>query len=134
MQEQSTALREYMSEKGLSQAQLAADAKVSQSTVSRALKGESERYSQARHRLLTYAGIKQSTAELSTGDGANQVVRAFNRIWDGSEAHALRVAKIVDALAGLRPVESTKKGGRVEGQRKSTQKAPKNRRPKRRGN
>jgi transcriptional regulator with XRE-family HTH domain len=129
MQEQSTALREYMREKGLSQAQLATNAEVSQSTVSRALKGEAERHSQARHRLFAYAGIKPSTVELPIGDGANIVAKAFHRIWDGSVAHALKVAKIVDALAGLEPVGRTKKGGRGEGQRKSAQKTFKKRRP-----
>ena len=42
------------------------------------------------------------------------MVSAFNRVWDGSEAHAKCVAKIIGALAGLRPVGKNKKGGRFE--------------------
>ena len=57
MQECSKALFQSMRDKGLSQAQLAKNAKVSQSTISRALRGETKRHSQARHRLFAHLGI-----------------------------------------------------------------------------
>jgi transcriptional regulator with XRE-family HTH domain len=127
-------LREYLREIGMSQAELAAKAKVSQSTVSRALRGGTERHSKARHRLCIYAGIRELPVKASKEDAAKRVIRAFDRIWDGSEAHAVSIATVIDALAGLRPVVSTEKRGRIERQRKSTQEAPKKRRPERHGN
>jgi transcriptional regulator with XRE-family HTH domain len=123
-----------MRRNGWSQAQLAAKAGVNQSTVSRALQGITERHSKARHRLSLYLEEKELTDRVSKEGGVKSVMKAFNGIWDGSDAHAVSVAKIIGALAGLRPVGSTKKGGRLEGQRKSTQKTPKKRGPERRGN
>jgi transcriptional regulator with XRE-family HTH domain len=134
MQEQRDALREYMRKKGFSQARLAVKAGVSQSTVSRALRRSAGRHSQARHRLLVYARVEEFYPDLSTDDGTESVVRAFNKIWDGSKAHAISVAKIISALQGLRPARSATKGGRIEGQRKPTQKTPKKRRIEPRSN
>jgi len=39
------------------------------------------------------------------------VINAFEKIWDGSEAHAAAVAKIIEALEGMRPSESEKEDG-----------------------
>jgi hypothetical protein len=114
---------------GWSQAQLAAKAGVHQSTVSRALEGITDRHSKARHRLALYVEEKEPAARGVEESGAKRVMSAFNRIWDGSEAHVTIVAKIIGALAGLQPTASTEKRGRV-GQRQSTKKTPKKRRPK----
>jgi hypothetical protein len=35
--------------------------------------------------------------------GGDQVLNAFSRIWDGTEAHAAAIAKIIDATKGLGP-------------------------------
>jgi len=118
-----------MRKNGWSQAQLAAKAGVHQSTVSRALEGITDRHSKARHRLALYVEEKEPADRVSKEGGAKRVMTAFNRIWDGSEAHAASIAKIIGALAGLQPTASTEKRGRV-GQRQATQKAPKKRRPK----
>ena len=123
-----------MRRNGWSQAQLAAKAGVHQSTVSRALEGITERHSKARHRLALYVEEKEPTDRVSKKGGVQCVMKAFNGIWDGSEAHAASIAKIIGSLAGLRPTASTGKRGRFEGQRKSTQKTPKKRGPQRRGN
>ncbi|MBZ5670949.1 MAG: helix-turn-helix transcriptional regulator [Acidobacteriia bacterium] len=96
-----------MAKHGLSQDQLARRARVSQSTVSRALRGAPSRHSQARHRLLSCARIGESAVDSSTKGGIRRVVKAFNEIWDGSDAHADAVVNIIGALAGLRPVGST---------------------------
>ena len=129
MQSESGKIRECMRKNGWSQAQLAAKARVHQSTVSRALEGITQRHSKARHRLALYIEEKEPTDRGSTEGGAKRVVNAFNRIWDGTDPHAASIAKIIGALAGLRPTASTEKRGRV-GKRQSTQKAPKKRRPK----
>ncbi len=129
MQSEADRIRECMRKNGWSQAQLAAKAGVHQSTVSRALEGITDRHSKARHRLALYVEEKEPADRVSKEGGAKRVMTAFNRIWDGSEAHAASIAKIIGALAGLQPTASTEKRGRV-GQRQATQKAPKKRRPK----
>ncbi|HEY1754436.1 MAG TPA: hypothetical protein VGG72_03505 [Bryobacteraceae bacterium] len=44
----------------------------------------------------------------TTGSGRDQVLSAFDRIWDGSEVHAAAVAKVIEALDALRPIEKQK--------------------------
>jgi len=103
MQDLAEALRVHMLEHDLSQQQLAMRSGVSQATVSRALRAIPERRGRARHRLFTYARINDSVVDPSQRKGAKRVEQAFRRIWDGSEAHAEAVAKIIHALEGLRP-------------------------------
>jgi transcriptional regulator with XRE-family HTH domain len=129
MQSESARIRECMRENGWSQAQLAARARVHQSTVSRALAGRAARHSQARHRLAILVEQGKRAGHVFAEDVPERVIKAFDRIWDGTDAHAAKIAEIISALAGLRPVVTTKKRGRVE-KRQSTQKAPKRRRPK----
>jgi transcriptional regulator with XRE-family HTH domain len=129
MQSESDRIRECLRKNGWSQALLAAKAGVHQSTVSRALEGITERHSKARHRLALYVEGQESTDQGPKDGGAKRVINAFNKIWDGSDTHATSIAKIIGALAGLRPTASTEKRGRV-GQRQSTQKAAKKRRLK----
>ena len=120
MQEEKDALREFMRKKGFSQSRLAIKAAVSQSTVSRALRGSTGRHSEPRRRLLKYAGLTESTSDLSKRKGASRVVEAFSRIWDGSETHAAEIAKVIDALSGLSPIPKVRKERRVERRRKPT--------------
>lgn len=129
MQSESATILACMRANGWSQAELAAKAGVHQSTVSRALAGRSGRHSKARHRLAVFVEHTQRGEQASKEGGPKRVMRAFNRIWDGTESHAASVAKIIGALAGLRPVVSTEKRGRI-GKRQSTQKTPKKRWPK----
>jgi hypothetical protein len=42
------------------------------------------------------------------GTGRDQVLGAFDRIWDGSELHAAAVVKVIEALVDLRPFEKQK--------------------------
>lgn len=126
MQDVATQLREFMVKHGLSQEQLARKAHVSQSTVSRILRREAfERHSKARHRLFTYARINESVLIQPTEDGIKRVVKTFKQIWDGSDAHAVAVANVIGALAGLRPIAKLRKGRKHEGHRESTQTTPK---------
>jgi hypothetical protein len=88
---------------------LAERARVSQATVSRALRGVAHRHSQARYRLLNFMRFTESTFKDPTKGGKKRVVEAFDEIWDGSRAHAEAVANVIAALAGLRPVGNPKR-------------------------
>jgi transcriptional regulator with XRE-family HTH domain len=103
MQAVSDQLKDFMRARGMTQIHLAQQAKVSQSTVSRAISRRSERHGEARRRLFIYAGIDDSEADSSTAAGTKLIIQAFLRIWDGSDAHALAVARIIEALRDLRP-------------------------------
>jgi DNA-binding LacI/PurR family transcriptional regulator len=85
----------------LTQAGLAKAAGVNQATVSRVLRRKMvRRQGQARSRLLTYAR-NALRGEMATG--REKVLTAFDSVWDGSDEHAAAVARIIDALADLRP-------------------------------
>ena len=105
MQQQSLAkqLRAFMESRHLSQKVVANAAKISQSTVSRALNGEIERQGGAKSKLFIYMQ-KQLQAEGMQGKGKEKVINAFEAIWDGSEAHAIAIARIIKASQQLRPV------------------------------
>ena len=96
-------LSAYMRNARLSQVELAKLAGVSQATVSRALRGTNQKHSDARKKLFTYAGLDDHYGSSSTARGINLLTAAFSKIWDGSDAHALAVAKIIESLYGLRP-------------------------------
>jgi transcriptional regulator with XRE-family HTH domain len=127
MQELATALLEIMAERGLNQADLAAEAKVNQSTVCRALKRPSKRLSRAQKRLYEYARV--SPYAHKEEDGTRSVLKAFERIWDRSEEQALAVAKVIDALGSLCVHVESEKGGGLEGRRQSTTETPEKSRP-----
>lgn len=95
------AIRAYMKKTGISQTELAVRAGVSQATVSRALAKRPERSGKAWRKLCTF--IHQLPAA-AAGPGQGAVLQAFGRIWDGSEVHAEAIARVIDALEGLRPI------------------------------
>lgn len=95
-------LQKFMDENGLNQIKLAKAARVSQSTVSRALAiAKTYRKGGARQKLFIYA-LRKSKAKAGVL-GKEQVYQAFDRIWNGSDVHAAAIAKIIEALGGLRP-------------------------------
>lgn len=102
--DQGRSVREFLVQEGISQNTLAERANVSQSTVSRAMKSGTARHSAARIRLFSFIHEYADSAE-ETALGVQRVARAFERIWDGSEAHAAAVARIIDASRGLRPAQ-----------------------------
>lgn len=111
MRDAATRLKRYMYEKGLSQTQLAKRAKVSQSTVWRALNGQSKRRGAARIKLFNYVGIDEWEDLPSASNNAPaNIIEAFERIWDHTPEHAKAIAKVIDALAGLRPSFDGKRG------------------------
>lgn len=100
-----------MQDNGLSQRAIADAAGVSQATVSRALARDTQRHGRAVARLCKYM---QQTLNAESGTdtkGRRKVVDAFVAIWDGSEEHAIAIARIIKASQGLRPAEGFK-GGR----------------------
>ena len=82
------AIHAYMVREQIGQGEVAKRAKVSQSTVSRALKQEPIRSGRARTRLTIFMQERPEAGELTA------VQTALTLVWDGSDAHA-------DALAGL---------------------------------
>lgn len=103
----SSLVRAYLTSHHLSQAKLADLASVNQSTVSRALTGGGLRHGSARFKLFTFIQQGMQVAVPSQG-GADRVIGAFTRIWDGSEEHAAAVARIIEACEGLRPISPTR--------------------------
>ncbi len=97
------ALRSLMQEKRLSQQEIAFHANVSQSTVSRALRGGTKRQGRGTARLFTY--MQNEIGHEWALDGKDKVVKAFESVWDGSNEHAAAIAKIIKASEGLGPVE-----------------------------
>src|SRR5712692_1802757 len=122
MQDLVSILNRIMGERGLSRADVAAGAKVSEATVSRILRGKTIGYGQARKRLFEFATTFDAATEGEPG--TKKVVKAFNRIWDGSDERASAVAKIIVALGALCPDTRPKRGGQLEGRDKSTEEPP----------
>lgn len=104
MPSDSEALQAFLDKNHLSQMELAKAAKVSQATVSRALSGVPLKHGRARAKLFTYAQLNGPSGQPPPKKGPQRVITAFKRIWDGTEAHATAVAKIIDALEDLKPV------------------------------
>jgi transcriptional regulator with XRE-family HTH domain len=107
MQQDSARLEAFLRDRSLSEQQMAEMAGVSQSTVSRARHGSPQRHGGARERLFTFLE-NELNGSATAGSGRDQVLNAFDRIWDGSEVHATAVAKVIQALDGLRPMEKQK--------------------------
>jgi len=103
-------LRELMARESLTQAALAKLAKVSQASVSRALRSEAIRHGRAWRGLFSYIRQEGSPGD-DTPTGRDQVLAAFTQIWDGTEAHAAAVAKIIEATEGLGPASKEKTRG-----------------------
>jgi len=77
---------------------------VSQPTVSRALSGSPKRNGKGRSRLFIFMQQELKREGLAHA-GKSEVLQAFERVWDASEAHAAAIAKVVDALDGIRPLD-----------------------------
>lgn len=92
-----------MRKRHLNQWSLAKAANVSQSTVCRALQGKSIRQGSARARLFKYAKINELPTIEKSRNIRHQILEAFDRVWDHSEEHAVAIARVIDAMAGLRP-------------------------------
>ncbi|MGH9462335.1 MAG: helix-turn-helix domain-containing protein [Vicinamibacteria bacterium] len=105
MQDSAAQLRAFMKKHRLTQEALARHVGVSQSTVSRALTNAPIRHGEARSRLFIYASIQEQQSR-GEAHGSRRVLKAFKRVWDGSDGHADAVARIIEATADLRPMAS----------------------------
>lgn len=128
MQDVRNEIRTFLEEQELSQTELAEQAGVSQPTVSRALHNQRERSTSQRQKLIGYirAQARRSRRQ-HYAPGVTRVTNAFERIWDGSEAHARAVASVIDAMVDLRP--AGKRRGKRGKQRSAPQRTPEKRRP-----
>lgn len=88
-----------MEAEGLSQADIADAAKVSQSTVSRALRGAPARKTKPYRRLCNY--IHEQT--LADAGGPKEAVEALRRVWDGTGDHAAALANLIEVSGRLWP-------------------------------
>jgi transcriptional regulator with XRE-family HTH domain len=83
--------------RGVSQAELARRARVSQATVSRTLNDTPRRHGEARRRLFKYIHDQQ-------GGGLDQTLTdAVAATWDGSPEHARALASLISASGELWP-------------------------------
>lgn len=127
MQDVRSEIKAFLEENELSQADLARNAGVSQPTVSRALHNERERSTSQRQKLVKYVRAQTERAGAApNAPGVGRVTKAFERIWDGSDAHAQAVANVIDAMVNLRPASKRGHGGQ---QRSPSQGTPKKSRP-----
>jgi hypothetical protein len=91
-----------MEREGLSQVELAKGAGVSQSSVSRALRGVPIRHGAARTRLFTYAGLIGRRGGRSQTKSSKIIVAAYEQVVARSDTLAKAVVTVVRALANSR--------------------------------
>jgi transcriptional regulator with XRE-family HTH domain len=96
MKRPSSEIRALMRTRGLTQAELAREAGVSQATVSRALQHPTIRTGQARARLFNY--IQKKRPRLPEVAAA-----AIATTWDGTDAHAQALAELILVSGQLWP-------------------------------
>jgi len=119
-----------MTEKGLTQSQLAREVDIDQATISRLhRRGAYERSGKARLKLLKYAKAHIPSIEDFIDPGPNRVANAFRQIWDGTNEHVVAIVGVIRALAGLKPDRRSGKGRLRERQRKSSRATSKKHRP-----
>lgn len=97
MDDLASEIGKFLSREGLSQSMLAQRAGVSQSAVSRAVSGSPRRSGRARRKLVEYMRQAQEPPEL------RPTLDAVAATWDGSEAHAEALARLILASGGLWP-------------------------------
>ena len=90
-------IQEFLAREGLSQTALAQRAHVSQSAVSRAVSGSPTRNGRARRKLVEY--MRQAHGL----PAPRPTLDAIAATWDGSEAHAEALARLILASGGLWP-------------------------------
>jgi predicted XRE-type DNA-binding protein len=94
-------LRRFVARTGMGQAALAEAAGVSQPSVSRALRRRPSRWGRAHEKLFQYIKAQGQPLGKKRGKGDERVAAAFKAIWDGSEAHASVVMRLISDLEGM---------------------------------
>jgi hypothetical protein len=76
---------------------VARGADISQSTVSRRERKPPQRHSNATYKLCNYA--EQELGKPAAAGGKKGVQKAFDEVWNRSDAHARAISKIIEAFA-----------------------------------
>jgi transcriptional regulator with XRE-family HTH domain len=97
MDDVAAAVISLLEKEGISQEELAHRAGVSQPTISRAIRGTGKRSGRARARLLAHL---RRSGDLPKAD---PIFSAVMEIWDGSDAHAAALARLLRASQDLWP-------------------------------
>ena len=92
-------IRAFMEAHSYSQSRLAKEAKVPQSTISRAL-ASPVRLSRTHRQLCNFAGIDIQAAQGRSG-ARDSLVQAVLDVWDGTDEHAQSIARLLKAAATL---------------------------------
>ena len=114
-------LRRYLETCGRSQTEVARAAGVNQSTVHRALgsTGIRQRPSKALIKLCNYAEIRINRRLEADPAQNDRLMDAVRLAWDGTEAHAIALARVIRELGRLSGVSQSegedRKGGRRGG-------------------
>ncbi len=96
MQEKTRRASKLLSEEGISQADLAELAGVSQSTVSRLVAGlNGKQHGKARRKLLEYIREGIPAAPKSREDAKKRLIVAFLKVWDETPEHADLIIRTV---------------------------------------
>lgn len=104
MQGLSHKLQDFMAEQGLTQSELARRARVSQSTVSRALSKRPARKGAAHKKLCIYAGLDGVSPPHPDEEARQTVLASFEKIWDRTPTHAAAIAQVIAALGGIHKI------------------------------
>lgn len=101
-------IRTFMEQNSYSQSRLAREAKVPQSTISRAL-GSPVRLSRTHHALCNFAGIDIQASQGRAG-ARESLVQAVLDVWDGTDEHAQSIARLLKVAATLEAYGAARAG------------------------
>lgn len=102
-------IRDRLSKRLITQTELESETRIDQSQISRILSGRYSRTSKNVLKLCKYAKNRFPDAVTSkvTETPHPVLLEAIQTTWDGSEAHAQALAKIIRSLAVLTPLRKT---------------------------
>src|SRR5437762_387946 len=89
---------QYMRDRHVTQAALAARSGVSQSQVSRLLSGKPRRLSKSVLAICRYAKIDASDLKASDPRRNGILMGALKKVWDGTDEHARSIARVIASL------------------------------------
>jgi transcriptional regulator with XRE-family HTH domain len=110
MQQIPRQLQRLMEEKAWTQQQVAKHAGVHQSTVCRMLKAPPTRMGRSQQKVIALLQSNAYSTAAGTPDFRNQVLNAFENVWDGSVEHAEAIIAVLSRLPILRLKEKQNKG------------------------
>ena len=90
--------------RGITQAQIAADLGVSQSQVSRILKGQGVKASRLEEEVCMYAEKYEGGVTADSVRKNDELVNALTATWDGSATHARALSAVIRCLSALGPL------------------------------